>query len=279
MDKINFRKERNLGETLQDASTFIRQHFMKMIKPTLIVVAVPLLLGAVFMIMALQNMYSSIGTMTNPLEVYSSMAGMLPAYLLIIVAYVIAYVMFVGYIKLYVNGQEDIQMSDLMTIVKSKALPLAFSSILLIVITYIGMILCVFPGVYISVALAHFFAVSIVEEVGFGTSWKRCIYLIKDRWWNCFGLYFVTYLIALGLIIVAYIPTYMVMFAGIFDAAESNDPAAMTNAMSQSAYITPIYYLLGIVTSMLFAVVTTMRYYSLVEQKDGTGEQELINTI
>ena len=40
MDQINFKKERDLGATLEVASTFIKQNFGRIMKPTLVVVVI-----------------------------------------------------------------------------------------------------------------------------------------------------------------------------------------------------------------------------------------------
>ncbi|MEO9803391.1 MAG: hypothetical protein ABJF04_09100 [Reichenbachiella sp.] len=280
MNRINFKQERDLGATLQDASTFIKQNFVKIMKPTLIVAIIPMLIGTFFMVTAMQTMYSDIGAMSDPLEMYSNMAGMVPAYFLIMIAYVIAYIMFIAYIKLYAAGQEDITLSDLTPILKSKALSLTFSWIALVILMYVGMFLCLIPGIYLGVVFAHFFVISIIEESGFGATWKRSFFLIKDNWWSSFGLYIVTYLIAIGIMIVVYIPTYSIMAMELFSAAKENDPAQMMNTMSTTmSYIMPFYYLIALVMMLLFAVVSSLRYYSLVEIKDGTGEKELIDQI
>ncbi|MEO9852017.1 MAG: hypothetical protein ABJH72_18280 [Reichenbachiella sp.] len=280
MNRINFKQERDLGATLQDASTFIKQNFVKIMKPTLIVAIIPMLIGTFFMVTAMQTMYSDIGAMSDPLEMYSNMAGMVPAYFLIMIAYVVAYIMFIAYIKLYAAGQEDITLSDLTPILKSKALSLTFSWIALVILMYVGMFLCLIPGIYLGVVFAHFFVISIIEESGFGATWKRSFFLIKDNWWSSFGLYIVTYLIAIGIMIVVYIPTYSIMAMELFSAAKENDPAQMMNTMSTTmSYIMPFYYLIALVMMLLFAVVSSLRYYSLVEIKDGTGEKELIDQI
>ena len=280
MKRINFKQERDLGATLQDASTFIKQNFVKIMKPTLIVAIIPMLIGTFFMVTAMQTLYSDIGAMSDPLEMYSNMAGMVPAYFLIMIAYVVAYIMFIAYIKLYAAGQEDITLSDLTPILKSKALPLTFSWIALVILMYVGMFLCLIPGIYLGVVFAHFFVISIIEESGFGATWKRSFFLIKDNWWSSFGLYIVTYLIAIGIMIVVYIPTYSIMAMEMFSAVKENDPAQMMNTMSTTmSYIMPFYYLIALVMMLLFAVVSSLRYYSLVEIKDGTGEKELIDQI
>ncbi|MGL1888116.1 MAG: hypothetical protein OCD76_16490 [Reichenbachiella sp.] len=284
MNQINFKQERDLGATLQDASSFIKQNFIKILKPTLTVVIAPLILSTVLMVISMQSMYANMADMANspgdPAAMFGAMTGMIPAYLLIIVTYVMTYIMFIGYIKLYAAGKEDITLGDLSPILKSKIIPLFIGTIVLVIVIYIGMILCLLPGIYLAVVLAHFYAISIIEDVGFGASWKRCFYIIKNNWWSTFGLFIVTQLIVMGIMIVFYIPMYAVMALEMFQAVDKNDPTAMFNSMSTAmSYVMPIYQLLIMVVSLLFAVVSSFRYYSLVEQKDGSGEREIINQL
>lgn len=281
MNPINFKQERDLGITLQDASTFIKQNFGKIMKPTLIVAIVPLILSTVVMVMAMQSLYGNMASAPNdPTAIFSAMGAMIPAYLLLMITYVMTYVMFIGYIKLYAAGQENITLSDLLPILKSKTIPLIFSSIILIIVIYIGMILCFFPGMYLAIVFAQFYAISIIEDSGFSATWKRCFYLIKDNWWSTFGLYIVTYLVTIGLLIVLYIPMYIIMGLEMFKAVDQNDSSQIFNSMStMMSYIMPIYYLIGLLVSLLFAVVSSLRYFSLVEQKDGSGEREIIEQL
>jgi len=279
MERINFRKERDLGATLQDASTFIKQNFIKILKPTLIVVVVPLLLGAVMMMTGMQEFYGNIGNMTDPMEMYSLFGSMIPAYFLIMIAFILSYVMIIGYIKLYAAGQDEISLNDLMPILKSKGLSLTLSAIVLVIVMYIGLILCAIPGIYLSIVFAHFFVISIVEETGFGATWKRSFFIIKDNWWYSFGLYIVTYLISLGIMMIFYIPVYTIMGIEMFNAAEQNDPTAIMESMSNMAYIMPFYYIAALLMSLIFSVVSSLWYFSLVEKKEGTGERELINQL
>lgn len=279
MEQINFKQERDLGATLQVASAFIKQHFLKIMKPTLVVVIVPLLLGTFVMMTSMQSMYSSGQMMGDPMEVYAAMAGMIPAYMLLIVTFVLAYVMFIGYIKLYASGEETIGLKELLPILKTKAPMLVVSSFLLIIVIYIGAILCVLPGIYLSIVFTHFFAISIIEERGFGDSWKRSFFIIKDNWWSSFGLYLVTYLISLGIAILLYIPVYAVMGLELFNAALESDQETMNNAMYNLTYLQPLYYLVGLVITLLYAVVSALRYFSLVELKEGAGEREMIESL
>jgi len=271
--------ERDLGTTLQDASTFIKQHFINIMKPTLIVAVIPLVIGGFLMMTGMQDFYGNMDQMRDPSGMMSFISGMFSSYFFVMLAFIMAYIMIIGYIKLYVSGQEVISLNDLTGILKDNILTLFLSSIILVIVTYIGMFLCLLPGIYLAVVFAHFYAIAIIEDSGFGNTWSRCFKLIKDNWWSTFGLYVVTYLIAIGIMILFYIPMYVIIGIDMFNSIQQNDPEAIMNSMSKTTYIIPFYYMLGLINVLLFAVVSTFRYYTLVENKEGTGEQELINKL
>ena len=121
MQRINFRRERDLGKTLDASATFIKQNFIKILKPTFIVVVVPLLLGSIIMSMGVKELYGDPNSFTQPDLLFSYMGNMFVSYGITMIAYILAYIMIIGYIKLYAEGVENITLSDLIPILKSKA--------------------------------------------------------------------------------------------------------------------------------------------------------------
>lgn len=281
MEKINFREIKDLGGVLQDASKFIRQNFMQMMKPAFAVAIIPAVLGGILLAGGMKSMFMlSVESPGDPTAVFANMAGMVPGYILLFVAHLASYTIFIAYVKAYVSGVENITFSDLMSVLKSKGVLLFFGSIVLLIAIYVGLILCVIPGVYLAIVLAHFYPVVIIEEVGFATGWKRCFHLIRDNWWPTFGLYFVTYLISMGLFVVFYIPTYLTMMFQMVESSQEGDPTAAFETMgTMMSMLMPFYFLLSLVMSVLYAVVSSMKYYSLVESRDGSAEKELIDSI
>jgi hypothetical protein len=68
----------------------------------------------------------------------------------------------------------------------SKAVPLVFANILLVLIVSLGMLLLVLPGIYWGVRLAFALCAIVLEDKGvtegLGYSWN----LVKGRWWGVF---------------------------------------------------------------------------------------------
>jgi hypothetical protein len=88
----------------------------------------------------------------------------------------------------------------------SKAVPLVFANILLVLIVSLGMLLLVLPGIYWGVRLAFALCAIVLEDKGvtegLGYSWN----LVKGRWWGVFW----------ALLMVVFMAMIVAPFAGAF---------------------------------------------------------------
>lgn len=281
MERINFNQTRDLGQVLQDSSSFIRQNFLKIVKPVVIVGIIPMVLGAFLIATSFNSIFEMADNpTTNPTDAVTNMFNMFPGYFLIMLGTILAHITIIGYIKLYTLGFQDIKLRDIAPILKSKTFPLVFSSLLLVAIISIGSMLCLIPGIYFMIVFAQFFAISIIEDKSFSDAWSRCFSIIKDNWWPTFGLYFITYLIATAMYVIVYIPTYAILLANLVTDSRTTDALETYESLSATmAIISPFYYIVGLLIAILFSVVSSFQYFSLTEKLDGSGERELINQI
>lgn len=283
MERVNFREEREVGPTLHDSATFIRRNLIPFLKSCFLVAIVPMLIAGVAMGMSLSSFYADLGsgyenpnTITDPI---SFMKDFSLSYLIMGIALAIYFIMGIAYIKQYVNGEEYINQSSLLTELKKNFLKIFFGGILVGIIVGIGSMLCFLPGIYLAVVLIHFSAIIIIEEKGVGSSIARSFKLIKGKWWDTFLLYFVTYLINAGISFIGILPLYIVMIINMVSGIQSNDPTQITESMTMVSWMMPLYMLISLVVTFVLITVSTMRYYSLVEGKEGTGEKGEIESI
>jgi hypothetical protein len=70
------------------------------------------------------------------------------------------------------------------------------------IITGVGFLFFIIPGIYVAVVLVLALAVTVFEGTDFGSTWDRCFKLIRDKWWSTFGLVLVMGIISgiIGLI-------------------------------------------------------------------------------
>jgi hypothetical protein len=190
-------------------------------------------------------------------------------------------ILVVAYIKQYEKGEENITFDTLWPEMRRNFFKVFFSAILLFIVIYIGFIFCLIPGIFLAVALAPLLIIMVTEERRFGDSWSRSFFLTRDHWWESFGLYFVTALINMAISFIIILPMYIFifvkMFAGFRDYPE--DPEMAMDGMSAMSWFMPVFFLLSLLTNMIFITVITFKYYSLVEVKEGLGEKEAIENI
>ena len=283
MERINFREFGDLGKILNKSAMFIRYNFIPIIKASSILVFIPLVIGLILLGISTSSFYSNLGislddpySFTNP---FGLMIMMLPSYLLISISLMMFYIIGISYMKHYVNGEENITQQTVYKDVKKHFLKVFFGGLLTIIITYIGMIFCLIPGIYLAVVFSHLFCIAIIEDKGYGNSFNRSFTIIKGQWWNSLLLYFVSTLIVAGISFIMILPMYIVMFAGMFKNIESNNPEAMFESMSYMGWFMPLYLLAYVVNILITATIQTTNYYSLVEAKEGIGEKGAIENI
>jgi hypothetical protein len=140
------------------------------------------------------------------------------------------------------------------------------------IITGIGSLLFIIPGVYIAVVLVLALAITTFEGTDFGQTWDRCFKLIRDKWWSTFGLIFV-----MGLI------------SGIIGLVFSL-PAGLINFLVAAKLlpdISGVWIVLGNVISTvggtllrsLIYVAIGFQYTNLVERQEGRGLLSAIDSI
>ena len=149
----------------------------------------------------------------------------------------------------------------------------------LLILILIGFLLLGFPGIYLSVAFSLFYITKVVEGTGFVGTCRRCLQLVRGKWWSTFGLIMVVSL-ALGIVIavvggvvggVSYFAAKQVGFLQTNDASSSLGLfTVITSAL------TGLFNLL-IYPPLLLAIA--FQYFNLVERRDGVGLRNMVNQL
>lgn len=152
------------------------------------------------------------------------------------------------------------------------------SLLLLVLASVTGpfIIIFYFPVLYLTIALSLAPSIRSRERLGFTDSVKRSFELINGKWWSTFGLMIVMGFIVGVIAMILYVPaTFISLMLGLHEAS-SDDPSKFTAALSMlMTIISMVSYLLYSI--LLLAI--NFQYYNLVEQKDGLGMMEEIESI
>ncbi len=294
-NKINFRKVRDMGETISATTAFVRQNHKILFKGIAYIALPFILLGLVsysisiaFFIEELwpEDVSSSFNSYTDIASVLSIFSFLGSIVLIaVIYEYLILYIKRPDFesITLKEIGQkvlENIGLYLSTTILLFLTFLVALLPMTFIMGIWVFMVgsmveeiafLIVFATLgigllftYPIVAVSFIFIVRLVEGKSFAPALSRCFSLIKGNWLSTLWLYLVTVLITISII-------------GLIPAFLTGSIAMLINLFSweQAMFLIPItglvYSLITIIVNVITLIVVALRYFSIVEQKEGIG--------
>ncbi len=276
--KVELRKIRDFSENLNDTILFIRQNLKPLLTCFLGIAGIFMLTSAV-LTGIYQSQWGSVfeeilnRRNTTAISPFYMING---SYFMVLffswLNYVAMQVAVISYIKVYAvkNGVTP-AINEVWEIFKRYFFKVFFYSIPLALLTVVGFMLCLAPGVYFAVVFVPFSAILIMEDQSFGGAYNRCFRLIKNNFWMSLGIYFLTYLIS--------------AFAGGIISAIVGGVAGLISYFTTKNIGTTV----GIVTSVLnifsfifyivYYVSVTLHYFTLSEKYDGTGMMRRLDSI
>lgn len=305
--KIEFREIRNFSQTIAVSSAFIRQNLSILVK-SLFLLAVPItLFGLIGYSLCYFSAFGSIvkaGLDPGNIEgdTLENFQYMLYSYLFlpfIFAGYIVVSANIYEYMRLYVQSAQPWQMAPqviIRQIVKKIGLYLGTFMLLYVVVllAMVPAILFMALAVGISIAaspifgvlaglvmgmLLFYFMVSsalviiirVVEDLPFFVALRRSMYLIKNHWWQTFGLLVVSGMIIYSIMALPAILSTSIL--GLF-AFFSVDQVTLIATILQT-----INGVIGIFAHSVILVVIAFQYFSLVEQKEAVGLRYRIGNI
>lgn len=278
---IQFKKQRELGAILTDTFAFIRTRGLQLLGLILRITG-PALLVLVFSYVYYIQVFLGQG------GGYGGVSGnfigsVFIALLLMIVSgmafYALLYGTILHSIKSYIENNGEIIKEEVTSGVKNSFWSLLGLSILVALMTGVGMIFCIAPGIYLAVVLALTYSIHVFEKKDVTESISYSFRLIKDEWWITFATFIVIGILYYIMMIVFNIPQYIYLFIRGFTIADtiSANPADMFDWVYlalNSIGIIAQYILQGVIV-----IATAFIYYNLNEKKNFTGTIETIETL
>src|SRR5690554_1793357 len=160
---IRFKKQRELGTIITDTFTFLRDNW-KPLFGLIFKIAGPALLFLVLAYVYYMQPFSAILSMMDNLDAAEVMPTSLLLYMfLLVLAGVVYYALLNGvvlhYIQSYINNNGAVKTTEVTDGIRNDFWKLIGTGIVIGILTTVGMILCVIPGIYIGVALSPLYAI------------------------------------------------------------------------------------------------------------------------
>ena len=278
---------RDFGEKINATFEFIRENLLGLLKAVLLLV-VPLgLLAGIFF----SGIFSTISQVSMNPEMSESQSISLVTnlgfnYFILMILSLVTMALLVASVYTYMLGKAKNEApASPVEILKKAAVKIPKMIVLMILIglvTGIGFMFFVLPGVYLGVTLSLALPIFIFEDVGVRKSFSKSFKLIRGKWWSTFGILVVTGIIASIVSYLFAIPFYIGLFGDAFMTASitgGDDPAAVFEAFSSWYMVVGMGIMMigSYVTYLIPLIALSFQYFNLSERIEGRGILGQIN--
>ncbi|HTL06646.1 MAG TPA: hypothetical protein VL307_00270 [Chitinophagaceae bacterium] len=282
--KMELRKIRDFGGNIGDTFAFLQQNFKPLLKAFFAICGLFMLVEAIFsgiyqsrsMGGLLQQIISGrINTARynndNPYAAIFSFEYFM-VILFMLLTFASMKVVVGAYLKYYLeNDGRKPGIDDIWQLYKKYFFRVFLYSIPPGVLSIVGLIFCLAPGIYLWTVFVPFTYVIMMEDADFGTAFSRCFHLIKGYFWPTFFIYLVAGIIYyVSSSIISLVVGLVVGVAAYFTTKDVSSTVGIVtsflNVFSFAFYI-------------IFFLSAGLQYFSLTEQRDGTGILQRINNI
>tara|TARA_R110002072_G_scaffold23949_2_gene82020 strand:+ start:135758 stop:136630 length:873 start_codon:yes stop_codon:yes gene_type:complete len=281
---IQFKKQRDLGAILGDTFSFLRNEWKQLFTLIFKIAGPALILVVASYIFYMSTTLGSFADLTNPSGpignfTFNAVLAILLMLCSIIAFYALLYGTILNYIKSYIKNNGIVDVNEVRVGVRSKFWSLIGLSFLVALITGVGIVFCVIPGIYLGTVLITTYAIHVFEDRDVMDTISYSFQLIKGEWWITFATLLVMFILYYIILMIFNIPQYIYMFIKMFTIAEqaSPDPTSMfdTVYIILNAIAVVAQYLLHTV----IVICAVFVYFNLNEKKNFTGTMETIDAI
>lgn len=288
---VEFKKTRDLGAIITDAFKFIRENWkgyfgavVRIAGPAFIifVVAMGLYMRALG---GMMTGFSTPGwetqTGSSPSFEFEIFGYIILAMLAGLAFYVLMQMASLYYIKSYIDNKGTVDRSEIITNVKQNFWKFLGFGFLVMLMVIIGMLLCFAPGIYLAIVFSLGTSILVFEGKSVGDTISYCFTLIKDHWWETFGVVFVVGLLV-GIVGQIFgVPALIYQMATMLSSVGQEDPTAIFNLFSDPIYLILIIfsYVGQFLLSSITLITSVFIYFDLNEQKNLTGTFEKIDSL
>lgn len=278
---INFKKKRDLGAILSDSFQFLNTEWKPFFGTILKISIIPILIAicaVVYYTMSSVSFLGDLSQITNYDVFNLNFSDLLLPILAFILSYVIAYALMtvaaLAYIKSYITHKGHVNYQEIQNLTKEKFWPYVGLFILVGLIILAGTIFCFLPGIYFWVVLSLSFCLVIFQNKGVFDAINDSFTVIKEHWWETFGILIVVQLIVGVLGFIADLPASFYQTVDIASILQDQDSTDLLDAFTDPIYLLLIAfsYFVKFILFIVSTVATVFIYYDIKEQKNPSSD-------
>lgn len=273
-EPIHLRQKRDFGQIISDSFAFIVQQAKPLFK-------IVLLLSGIFMLgtWASNSLYQIQAVKTygsSSVWQYSSTTVQvfgLPYFLLMIFTLLSTCCIMLAtlsYLKVYDESKGGaVEERAVWDTFKKLFFKYIIATIAYSIMWSIGFVLCIIPGIYLLPIVLLTYPILVFENLGIGDLYNRSSALIRENWWKTFGTLLLAMLVTSMCAYIFMLPSLLLTIFSVF--LQSN--GWLSNGLTIVASFISAF---GQLTYMFAAIAITLCYFSLKEEKEGTGLMDRI---
>ncbi|MFN2372644.1 MAG: hypothetical protein ABR545_02425, partial [Cyclonatronaceae bacterium] len=264
---IEFLRTRDIGEVLNASMYFIRDHFKPILR-SIIYIAGPVLIAVV----VISSFYVA-GEFSAGADPFTTgSAGYMLLFfinnlLALLVTIVIVAVMYEYIFLCYRQGVREYGVDEVWYAVKKRIALYILFSVLTGIITFIGFLFLVIPGIYLAVTLSFVYAVAFLEDRSFAGAVSRCYEFVQGHWWNTFGLLLLAYVIYYIISMLFGLPA--LIYGAVIGILATG--GGETNISYLLSFVITLISSVSYVAIILPVTATAYQYFNIMERKYAPG--------
>lgn len=282
---VNFKKVRSLGDMLSDTFKFLQTQWQPFFITIVKVAIVPVIIAIAAAIYFLTKFVPFYGEVMNLTNLEGGLEGInfnfssisLPFVLYgfcYLFAYALVTVAALSFIKSYIENRGIVNYTEIQNDIKSKLWSCVGLFILILSIVMIGSLFCFLPGIYFWVVLTLSTPILIFQSRGVLDSISDAFILIRDNWWQTFGILIVVQILIMVTSYITGLPASKYFDSSIQTFIQNQDLAALTTVFLDPIYLIFIVFshIVNFILYIISTIVTVFIYFDIKEQNNPTSD-------
>ena len=286
-NKVQLNKERSFGDLFNATFAFIKQEFAELGKALLYFAILPLTVASVFNGLMAHSQQERVAEITannalvsNPWSFYETLFTPMALinYVVMILTSTLLITSVLSYLKLYhERGSGNFSTIDVWHQLTKIYWSIFGTTFLVGLLTTIGFVFCLLPGIYLSVVLCAILPIIVFEGKGFSEAFSKSMQITKPNFWSILGSLIVMLIISYILIIIASIPGVIVGIKSLL--FNRSNPNELPNFNLTYYILNAVVYVFQQVIYAVPIIFVSLIYFSQLEKHEKPSLDQKINEI
>lgn len=285
---IDFKKDRNFDQVLQDGFNFLKYNFKSIIKyfwqlNTLWIILF-VLFSLFYVYLTLNNFATAFSDLNNgTIENPNRFDGVNLIYTFFIWFFTFRiYLTVFGYIHSYITNHGEVKIEDIQEFIEQKNfLKYAGLSIIISFMVILGLILLVIPGIWVLVPVSLMIPAFFLDTDSISEAIDKGFSYAKHNWWFSFGILLVMIIVILFISYLINLPIIIYGMSKTIIAIKDSNPDAITGIVKDPVIIffSFLSTLLRYFLVLIQISIGTVLYYTVKERHTGVGSLEKLEQL